>query len=231
MMIEKRRKIKIAFATIVSIAVISALVCVVVKLFNKSVIGEIIVSEKKDAYTTKEVKEYGIWQGHADGEEEGFFSGLFIFPEKISEEADNIEYAYDFRTAGFDNSYTIYLRSSYPADAFEQEVKRLSNITCEVKKNEKKAKSTVNKIVYSEDKFLFPAYVAVYANHDTFEYALCDDETYTITYVYLQLSDGRGLISDKLLPINEEELENSDSGDLNIYYTPLQDGSYMFYRD
>lgn len=116
------------------------------------------------------------------------FSGtgnIKIFPE-ISKDNDNVEivkYNYLSIDTFMDPTCKVYLECKYKnISSFERECSRLEQIKVEM--DEK-----TNKIVYKEDVFSLPAYIAMYNYSSCFEYALVDEVNKTIIYIYMQGTD------------------------------------------
>ncbi|MBU3105811.1 zf-HC2 domain-containing protein [Clostridium gasigenes] len=111
-------------------------------------------------------------------EEQCMWSFLYVFPEKINNPDKVKSYYYYCDNKGlFDNSYQMYLESEFSEDEFKEEVKRLSEIKVKYEGDE-------NSIVYNNNDFKYPAYVAIKDNDCTYEYALVDDENNRVMYVY-----------------------------------------------
>ena len=125
--------------------------------------------ELYEKYETSDVDEYGVYQGHIEMEDTGLFSPLLVFPEKIADSAQDVEYYYRCACDALDNTYEVYLKCTYDKDTYEDEVKRLSQIRTTEGKVEKY-------IAYTEERFVYPAYVAIYDDYDCYEYALVNAE-------------------------------------------------------
>lgn len=187
-----------------------------------------------EKYETSDIKEYGFYHGHIEGEAEGIGSGLFIFPKKISSKATDKKYYYRCGTAGFDNFYEIILECTYDQESYDEEIERLTEITCEVRNKSASDEVVINKIEYSEEKFKYPAYITVYASHDTYEYALCDEETKRIIYVYMQMSNSKEILQEEYLPIeySKKSLLSANSWEnTNIYYYCFDKKNYINFKD
>jgi hypothetical protein len=68
-------------------------------------------------------------------------------------------------------------------DDFEKEIARLSAIEKEIKNHD--GKKRVNKVMYVEGEYNYPAYITIDGFRDTFEYAMIDKENCRIICVYL----------------------------------------------
>lgn len=189
--------------------------------------------EGENLYSTTDVNEYGDFSGHWEGEEEERLSGLFIFPTNLSKRVKEEKYFYKTGTGLFGGSYEIYLEAVYPKEEYEAEKERLSKITCEIQMDGKEDIVT-NEIWYVEDVFCYPAYVAVFENDSSYEYALLDEANRRIIYVFLQYQDGSNIPEEYLPAGAKEDLEENRRTDLdefNLYYSEDEEGEFTFYRD
>lgn len=181
---------------------------------------------------------YGEYNGRLINNQNGLWSGLYVFPEKLPKTAKVDEYFVYGKSAFFDNAFEYYLKISMSKNDFISEIERLKSISCEIK-NPSNSDCYTNYIEYDETNFNYPAYVTVYASHDTYEYALIDEDNLTIIYVYLQMilkkSDVKFEHSylPKSLSVLEEfgEIPNSWENP-NIYYHSFDGGdSYVNLMD
>ena len=87
---------------------------------------------------------------------------------------------------------TIQLCATFRFNTFElyeKEMKRIAQIQYE------------KEIVYDTEIFYFPAYITLLSHNGCSEYMLLDDESLTMSYVYIQFVNADELlISDNLLP-------------------------------
>ena len=217
------------------------------KLFRNSILGIVIgvvllllafvyinVTDRiVDEYTTKELSEYGNWDGHMDLERESLESGLFLFPQEIasSKEAEYLYYcASDMHSI---HQYGIYTAVTYTEQKFEEEVKRIEDTTCQVQVS-LQGETVTNSVMYSEELFKYPAYVAIYNSNLSYEYALLDVANHKIIYVYLQLKDGNEIIPEEYLPIEAVGMDmyvNSSWDNQNLYFSQDKNGDYCYYKD
>ncbi len=186
-----------------------------------------------ESYATIDTDNYGIYEGHIEAERQDLFSGLYIFPERISQNASVIDYFYSCEGGGFDNSYQQFLKCTYSQEEYNAEINRLKNITCEIPV---RSGPVVNTVEYSDVKFSSPAYITAYASHGMFEYALCNDADKTIVYVYLQLIGNDDVVFNReYLPLEYQDgkplLEDVSFSNTNIYYAYVGNGVYMNYKD
>lgn len=125
-------------------------------------------------------------------------SKLEIFPKKI--EKTDVSFFYCDCSTYFPvgTGYEILLSVNYDETNFYEEITRLASI------------SKQRKIKYDINTFIFPAYVATLGYDCCNEYALVDENDFTIHYLYLQL------ISEENIEINADYLpEKYDFGDVN----------------
>jgi hypothetical protein len=192
-----------------------------------------ILSIGGERYATIDTSNYGIYEGHIEAERQDLFSGLFIFPERISENASDVYYFYSCESGGFDNSYQQFLKCTYAEEEYNAEIERLKGIKCVIPL---KDGPVVNTVEFSDTKFGLPAYITAYASHGMYEYALCNDADKTIVYVYLQLiGNDRVVFSKEYLPLEFQDgkslLEDTSFGNTNIYYAYQGNGIYMNYKN
>ena len=182
-----------------------------------------------ESYRTEDPSEYLQITGHITNEGMDVHSGLFVFPASI-EGLEDVEYRYSCKYDGLFNDCMIYLKATYSDAEYAAEVERLSNITCSVSAFGVNAE---NSILYSEDLFRYPAYIAIYDCDLSYEYALVDDATNTIVYIYLNLYEVDGFLPEEYFPLeymDAEILGGSNWENHNIYYT-AGDGMYIYYKD
>ena len=168
--VKKRRKIIALIVTLICFILV-AITCLATVFAVKLMAGH--------SYTTRSISEYGEWSGHIEVEKEGFFTTLDIFPKELPSSAAVDDYYYFCNNGLLDNSYQIYLVCSYNQDDFSAEKDRLHSL-------ELSYKDEVHTPIITDTGFEYPAVVTMFGNQDSFEYALLDDETKTIVYVYAQ---------------------------------------------
>lgn len=192
-----------------------------------------IFSLGSEGYATIDTDNYGIYEGHIEAERQDLFSGLYIFPQRISENASDIYYFYSCHGGGFDNSYQQFLKCTYTEQEYNEEINRLKGIKCEIPL---KDGPIVHTVEYSDTKFSSPAYITAYGSFGMFEYALCNDADKTIVYVYLQhIANDDVAFSKDYLPLEYQDgkqlLEDTGFDNTNIYYAYQGNGVYMNYKD
>jgi len=182
-------------------------------------------------YVTIDATEYGNWSGHIDYEREEIESGLYIYPKSIAQALD-VDYFYytslDYHSI---SNIVIFAEVTYSEEDYKKEKERILSLECEVALSENE-QSVSNSIVYSEELFTYPAYIAIYASNLSYEYALTDEKNNKIIYVYAKLKDLNGMIPDKYLPLETigKDMYGKNSWDnINIYYAEDKNGDYKFY--
>jgi hypothetical protein len=131
-----------------------------------------------EEYSTSNPLDYGKFSGHIEKEKEGRKSYLYIFPKELPDSAEIKNYYYYSDNKGlFDNTYQIYLECTLSKDDYNKEVKRLSELKMTYR-------GEVNEVKYDTENFEYPAYVTIYADDYSYEYALIDDENNRIIYIY-----------------------------------------------
>ncbi|MFZ5988410.1 MAG: hypothetical protein ACOYWZ_14970 [Bacillota bacterium] len=122
---------------------------------------------------------------------------------------------------------------TYSDEEYRAEVDRLKKIKCEIKIGNGKV---VNSVEYSDTKFNYPAYVTAYGSSNVYEYALCNEDTKTIVYVYLQtVSNNKVAFSKEYLPIEYQNgkdlIDNDNIHNTNIYHYHLGNGIFKSFKD
>ncbi len=108
-------------------------------------------------------------------------TGMFVFPDSESKMLD-AEFVSSLKTGLFDTDGCIILNAQYDEKAYLQELERLSSIECTISF---KGQEVTQQIVYDEESYALPAYVAVDGFDGMYEYALVNEKAYTVTYVLL----------------------------------------------
>jgi hypothetical protein len=213
--IKKRRKIIISlavlFAVILMIGTGLATATFMVKLF------------KGDSYITRDIAEYGNYSRHMEFEQEGMFGLLEIFPKELPPSATVKDFYYFCNNGGlFDNSYQLYLVCAYGEDDFTQEKERLLSI-------EIAFRDEVHKPIVTDEGFGYPAIITIFGYKESFEYALLDETTRTIVYVFVQsMGIDKSIVPSEYRPqgfrIPTEEL--NEFGNYLMYSFKIDDGIF-----
>ncbi len=108
-------------------------------------------------------------------------SGFLIFPESV-DNAIKAEYESELKTGFFDSDGFFILQVTYDKEDFEKELKRLADITCEILYD---GTSVKNEIMYDQEMYHYPAYIASDGFDHVYEYALIDETNCRIVYINL----------------------------------------------
>lgn len=108
-------------------------------------------------------------------------SGFMIFPDS-TDAMISANYICKLKTGLMDTDGYIILEARYCDDVFDKEVKRLSEITCDLTYN---GLTVTNKIMYNEEIYHYPAYITSDGYDYVYEYALIDKANLSIVYVLL----------------------------------------------
>lgn len=123
-------------------------------------------------------------------------SGMLTFPEEIPEGTLETDFYYYYRDTLFSPTYQIYLRCTYEPDTYEKEKARLENIRKVYGGTEKKL------LRNEENKYRYPAYIAIENHHNGYEYALLTGKN-EITYISTAYVDENKIYFNKdYLPID-----------------------------
>lgn len=106
------------------------------------------------------------------------YSELLIFPETAPFSAASISYLYQFQEGWNRPMCQLFLACTLTEAEFETEKQRLSKITVS-------GKNGINKAKYDEKSFLYPAYVAIEGYDFCYEYALINESSRQVIYVYV----------------------------------------------
>ena len=160
-------------------------------------------------------------------------SYFFLFPDDLgnSEEAD---FVYEYKTTLLDTDGWFFLTAEYSDEAFEAEIERLSEVTCTLDHNDI---HSVKSVIYDEDMYNYPAYIAIDGYCHTYEYALIDEAENRVIYVLLGYPDPDELseYSDYLKSDPKEyDLGNSSTLERFCIYSvkdPNVDGYLVYSED
>jgi len=212
--IKKRRRIIIAAAALVAVLLIVGASLITTQV-AKLVAGH--------SYTTRDIAEYGQYFGHIEVEKEGLFSLLAIFPETLPSSATVKDYYYFCNNGFLDNSYQLYLVCSYEAEDFAREKERLESYELAFRKE-------VHKPTVTDSGFNYRAVVTIFGDQDSFEYALLDEETKTIAYVFAQsMGIKESVVPSPYRPqgFKPPQEELTEWGAYNIYRFGIGGGAYV----
>lgn len=145
-------------------------------------------------------------------------SGMLVFPEEVSEDVVETDFYYSYRNSLFDTTYQIYFQCTYEPEAYEKEIARLESVHKIYGGTEKKL------LRDEENKYNYPAYIAIENHHDRYEYALVTGKN-QITYISTAYINEEEVIFDKdYLPLDymTEVGKNFTSG-YCLYITYMSD--------
>ncbi|MCR5805129.1 MAG: helix-turn-helix domain-containing protein [Clostridia bacterium] len=144
-------------------------------------------------------------------------SQLYVFPDGTSKMIDP-EYKAYFHYGLLDTDAYIILSAKYSEDDFRSEVERLSSIEYTT---EYKGEEYTTSIKLDKENYYHPAYVAVDGMSSVYEYALVDENSYEITYMYLSYPKSfLKAIDDDYLKKDQKAYKNEEGslGEFSIYY-------------
>ena len=126
-------------------------------------------------YRTADIGNYRDFTSHG---EYGIYGKLDIFPEVLPDKLQDSNYHYRFIDTFLDTTCLIYLDLTLTEDEYHKEEERISKLNGggELK----------IPIIYDEENFRYPAYVASLGYNCTNEYALMIEENFRIVYVFTQ---------------------------------------------
>jgi len=176
-----------------------------------SILTLLMMNSLMKARTTIELNTLDAYGVHEEDRGLGY---LWIFPKEIGTRSTASDYYYYHQESYFGVTYQVYLSHSWSPEDFDKEVLRLSRIT-----DEKSPRIKGNdQIVYNTDDFVLPAYVTVYNDQRSYEYALINRSNYEIIYVYIENVDLEAI------HFNHEYLPND-------YTNKIGQDSYNIYLD
>ena len=113
-------------------------------------------------------------------------SDLSVFPDPVPEGADVLEFEASFQSGLFDTDGIILLHCAYDEAQFQAEIARLSGLSKTIRSGEE---SYTNRILYEENTYKDPAFIANAGFGNTYEYALIREAAGEIIYLYLAYPD------------------------------------------
>lgn len=155
-------------------------------------------------------------------------STLMIFPDDL-EGRDVLNFKSGLKTGFFDTDGYILLECSMSDRDFQQEIERLSSLKATIQYEEE---TFTNYILYDEESYPYPAYIACDGFDSTYEYALIDKDSNRIIYLYISYPSVTNLNYAKYLKKNPLEYIHSSLDDFSLYYHTFDGGqSYIFIQD
>jgi len=140
-----------------------------------------------------------------------------VFPKKITDSMTINDYMFVEVVQAFQSvGKHFYLDVTYSAEEYFNELKRLKDWSREYSYGEEKG---VGKLLYNEQDFYYPAYVASYNKLLAYEYALILQDN-RIIYVYIsRIKEGETRLKEEFLPRQYFEKNLSTKGfSYSIYY-------------
>lgn len=185
----------------------------------------------KDTYATVDIAKYGEWEGHVENEGLGRNCGLNIFPESL-EKTQNENYYYFYQSTNLSLDKTIiYLEATYDTVGFQEEIARLSEIKCDYNLNGEKV---TKQIVYDEELFEYPPYIATYCSDLSYEYALIKQEESKIVYIYANQINFKDILPENYIPVEKQKeslYEGNSMDNINIYFLKDSAGNWISNND
>ena len=112
-------------------------------------------------------------------------SNLMIFPNDTSK-LINSTFSSSLKTNFFDTDGYIILKTKYHKEDFDNEINRLSNLKMTINETcYSNSKQYTNYIKYDNISYEYPAYITIDGFDSTYEYALVNEDTLEIIYLYL----------------------------------------------
>lgn len=152
--------------------------------------------------------------------------GFITFPEQIDDNMINAEFYFSSQDTFNAPASEVILECEYDDAAYEKEVERLENI-------KKQYGNEVRTIIkYDGDKFQYPAYVAMEAYNNGYEYALLTENN-KIVYIYTmyKTSDQLEKIDLKYLPsdydTSQQENEPGEGYSIYLEKVDMYDGEVL----
>lgn len=159
-------------------------------------------------------------------------SGFMTFPDS-TDKMLSANYISKLKSGFFDSDGCFILEAQYNEKDFDNEVQRLSQITCELSYD---GTTVTNEIKYDEGMYNYPAYIASDGFDYVYEYSLIDEDNQTIIYVLLSYPQYTNLheYKDYLKKDSSEyNLDNStvlENFTIYAYKFPGMDG-WLVYSD
>lgn len=153
-------------------------------------------------------------------------SSLSVFPDKITEEMEVKNFQSSLQTGLFDTDGYIFLEYTLDKENFDKEVARLQALEAKIENPD--GESFVNKVVYSEDEYDYPAYITIDGFTSNFEYALVDQENCRIICIYIAYIDSSDFPHEEYLKSDKSDYEYSDSFERFSMYSHSFDGGETY---
>lgn len=150
-------------------------------------------------------------------------SGLFLFPDEVN--GIDASYSSNLAYGLLDIDGYIILSVFYTDEQYAAELDRLSSVSCTIN-------GYTESVMYDEDSYEYPVYIACDGFDYVYEYALLDSESLNITYVLLSNPDINSEDLVGVLKIDTSDYSQPTWGRFSIYAHSFDDGnSYMEWSD
>lgn len=126
-------------------------------------------------YISNDVNTYG------DTSHYRAYSNLELFPDE-SEKGELEKYYVYFAETMFDPTVVLYAECQYEETDYWSEIERIKTAQSEYGNEMLIPK-------YDEDNYTLPAYVMMEDKNECYEYALLEEDSFTVRYVYLQFAN------------------------------------------
>ncbi|MCL2085187.1 MAG: hypothetical protein FWH06_08035, partial [Oscillospiraceae bacterium] len=130
------------------------------------------------------------------------------------------DYYYFFSSGVWDNAYQLYLVCTYDDNDYSYEKERLESL-------ELTFNGETHRPIITDTGFNYRAVVTMFGNQHSYEYALLDDETNMIAYVYAQsMGIDKSVVPPEHRPRGFSPPNDmlTELGSFNIYRFKLTDG-------
>ncbi len=210
-------------AVLIFLSIVPAIFAVIA--VGVSVGGGLFIDATSYYVTTKNITDYNDWSSYVgeimDRELACLNSGLLIFPDSV--DGLDVEMYYANISGRYGDSspsctWQRLLVVDHEADTYALEKERIASLTLT-------AYGQTNSVLHNERSFPLEAYVALYDGFGDREYALCDDESGRIIYVFNE----NGYLDDipvdfdikatgPQLSIVPSSMVNDGNGGYSLYY-------------
>ena len=148
---------------------------------------------------------------------------LKLFPDSI-DGFDPVMYDVHLLTGLLDTDGHIVLVCRFDDEQFSDEIERLSSARCTM---EIKGEILTQSVLYDDDMYYLPAYIASDGRDTEYEYALIDEEAKEIAYVYLSFpSITEAAYHDYLKKDLSAYAKNDSLSSYSMYSFDFEDGQY-----
>lgn len=155
-------------------------------------------------------------------------TGYIVFPERIADSATDVDFYFSHEIFFAGSAIMeVYLQCTYEDSDYQTEIERLENTY-------KQYGATRKELLYVEDRFAYPAYMAVDGHSGEYEYALLTGEN-QITYVFTSFfrEEGMEKIPKEYIPYEFEDMSRTleeTVDNYSIYFVRRNEkiGSYEY---